>query len=398
MLVETIIMVIGLLLGIGVVQLWGLRMSGVLVVPLLAIYGLYDIDSLVIFIVSTLAAYIALYIVKKGSFAYGRSLLLIAIFSGALVPLLTLFFASQYYDPYLLTERGVPLHEDALDFSYTEVEFVGTILPGIAAYNFHQLSAGRRLNDAIMSLAVLIGLMIFAVVLLEPLAPVQANLDLPPILHSTESDIADIYGTTLPSRGYEGVVPLEIGGTAVIVGFALAELVRSRWGFRVDGMIAVPLLAIFSLQTVDAVILYLLVLPLTFLLIDRLEAQTGLYGRVTLALALVIGLIVALPIVPHLELDYGLIAFFPALFAGIGVYNFRRIPHSARFESLTLTAAIFTLSLAIIRPFSTPAPDGFLQTVTVSHLIAGVVLVSIGVWICWIHEQHRPSLEGVDIQ
>lgn len=382
MLVETVVMAVGLLVGIGAVQLWGLRMSGVLVVPLLAIYGLYDHASFVVFILSTIAAYITLYIVKKRTLLYGRGLLLIGVISGALVPVLALAISLYLYGAALINE----------------VEFVGTILPGIAAYNFHQLSADRRLNDALLSLGTLVGLMLLGALLLDPFVAPTDRLDLPLILHSYESDIARSLDVATLEPGYRGVVSLPVGAVAILTGLAIAELARSRWGFRADGIIGAPLLAVFSLQDAGALLLYIVVLPPTYLLIDQLEAQTGIYGRITLAIALGVALLLALPVVPLLGMEIGLIAFFSALFAGIGVYNFRRIPTTDRFESTVVTAGVIAVSLAIIRPFTTPAPGGILQTVLPIHALIALVLIVSATWICVHHEQKRPRLAGLNIQ
>lgn len=382
MLVETAIMIVGLIAGIAAVQLWSLRMSGVLVVPLLAIYGLYDHDSLPVFILSTLAAYIALYVIKKRSLLYGRGLLLAGILSGALVPVIALALSIHYYGTALLNE----------------IEFVGTILPGVAAYNLHQLSVDRRLDDVILSLFVLAGLMLLGVFLLDPLATPTDRLALPPVLHSQDSDIARRLGIAAADPGYRSVVSLSVGATAVIVGLVIAETARSRWGFRVDGIIGVPLLAIFTLQDAAALLLYLILIPLTYLLVDRFEAQTGLYGRITLAIALLLALVLALPIVPLLSIQTGLIAFFTALFAGIAVYNFRRIPTSDRFESIVVTGGALAVAYAIVRPFITPAPGGLLQTVHPVHAGIGFLLVISAAWICFNRERIRPELSGPDIQ
>lgn len=375
-------MVLGLLVGVAIVQLWGLRMSGVLVIPLLAIYGLYDNPSLVVFVLSTIAAYIALYLVKKRSLVYGRSLLLIGILSGALVPALTIAFSTSLYGTTLLNE----------------VEFVGTILPGVAAYNFHQLSVDRRITDAVLSLVVLAGLMLLGALLIEPMAPLGTDLGLPPILLSRESDIATRLGIAVANPGYQGVVPLAVAGAVVLVGLALAELIRSRWGLRADGIIGIPLLAVFTLQDAAALLLYLLVLPLTYLLIDEIEAQTGLYGRITLAIELGLALVVALPLIPLLEMDVGLIAFFAALFAGIAVYNFRRIPTDDRFETVVITAGMLAVSLAIVRPFTTPAAGGLLQSVHPVHAAGGAILVAGATWVCIQREHKRPAVPEVEIR
>lgn len=381
MLTEVCIMSIGLLVSVAVVQWWGLRLSGVMVVPLLAIYGLYNYATIPVFILSTIAAYISLHFVKQRTLLYGRGLLLAGILIGALVPLLTLVVVAYVYGVLFITE----------------IEFVGTILPGIAAYNFHQLSLERRLDDAILSLGVLTGLLILGTVLLEPLAGLRTGVDLPPILLSEESDVAAAQGLAVDDPGYQGVVPITLGGAVIGLGLFLAEAVRSRWGLRAGGIIAIPLLAVFSLQDAGAVVLYLLVLPIVYGAIAKLEGQTLLYGRIILSVSLMASLAVALPFVAILGMEIGLIAFFSAIFAGISVYNFRRVPPIDRFQTVLVTAGVFAISIAFLRVFVEPAPGGLFQLLGIAHLVGGALLLTAAVWACYQIERKQPDLNQLNV-
>ena len=376
MLTEVVIMCLGLLVSVAVVQLWGLRMCGVLVIPLLAIYGLYNYATIPIFVSSAAAAYVSLHIVKTRTLLYGRGLLLAGILSGALVPLLALAFVTSVYDTAVITD----------------VVFIGTILPGIAAYNLHQLSLERRFDDALLSLAVLTGLLILGTVLLEPLSSAQTVAPLPPILHARGSDVAAAQGIATSGHGYDGVVPLALGGTVVAFGLVLSEVVRSRWGLRAGGIIAIPLLAIFSLQDAGALLLYLLVAPLVYGLVATLEEQTLLYGRIILAVSLAASLVLALPFVTLLGIDAGLIGLFAAIFAGISVYNFRRIPPVDRFQTVAVTGGVFVVSIAVLRAFVAPSPDGLFPTVTAVHVLGGGRIVAVAVRACYRLERKQPTL------
>lgn len=382
MFLTTLLLVVGLIAGVLAVQLGSFRMSGVLTVPLLAVYGLYNYATVPVFVLSALAAYVVLTYVKSRTFLYGRRLLLLAVITGALVPITTLAILD---------------HWSAATF-ISEVEFIGSILPGIAAYNLHQLDTDRRVNDAILSLGVLIGLILLGVALLEPFAPLQAETAWPPILHSAESDVAAVQDLTLDTEGYRSVVSLPVGGGIILLGLAFAELARDRWGLRADGIIAVPLLAIFSLQTADALVLYLLLVPLTYIAIDRLEAQTGFYGRISLAFAIACGVLIGLPLVPVVGIQIGLIAFFCGIFAGITVYNLRRIPTVDRFHSLLITAGLYTAALSLIRIVTTPASGGLLPTVHSVHIAGAVVAVIIAVWVCYRKEERRPAITQTSVQ
>lgn len=87
MIVAITLMVLGLLAGVVVVQYRAYRLSGVLVVPLLAVYALYNFATLPMFVLAFLVAYAALYAVERWTLLYGRALLLTGILIGAAVPL-----------------------------------------------------------------------------------------------------------------------------------------------------------------------------------------------------------------------------------------------------------------------------------------------------------------------
>lgn len=129
MLIATTVFLLGLLAGIGAVQLFGLRLGGVIIVPLVAVYLLRSFATFPVFVLSTLAAYLSLSYTKRRLPIYGRQLFLLAIVVGALVPLTVVELLSLG----LGVERTL-----------SEVEFIGSVLPGVAAYNFHRLEPERR--------------------------------------------------------------------------------------------------------------------------------------------------------------------------------------------------------------------------------------------------------------
>lgn len=137
MLVATAVMLVGLLAGIAAAQLRGLRLGGVIVVPLVAVYLLWSFATFPVFLVSTVAAYAAVWVVKRRVPLYGRSLFVVSVLVGSLVP--TAMFE--------LAALGA-----VLDVEARGVAFVGSVLPGIAAYNFHRLELEDRILDALYSL------------------------------------------------------------------------------------------------------------------------------------------------------------------------------------------------------------------------------------------------------
>jgi hypothetical protein len=237
MIVAATVVLVGLLLGIIAVQEWELRLSGVIVVPLLAVYALYDFHSLAVFGVGTLATYVGLAILQRRTLLYGRSLLLAAVAIGAIVPLASLAIPSLLGSSELLAETA----------------FIGSVLPGIAAYNYHQLEGRKRVADVLGSLAALAGLLALGAALISPSTAATIGSVTPPVLFRAASDIAVARGAVVGTVETVSVVSLPVELFALLVGVVVSEVVYARWGVRINGLIAVPLLVLFSL--VHAVVL-----------------------------------------------------------------------------------------------------------------------------------------------
>ncbi len=134
-----LITILGLAASTALVYHTDLRLSGVVVVPLLAIYTLFSAVTLPLFIVSTAVAVAVLAIITSRTLIHGRPLFLLALAAGAIVPLTGTLATTAF---------SLPL----------ELTFMGTILPGVAAYNYHRLDADTRFTDVAASGAVFVGL------------------------------------------------------------------------------------------------------------------------------------------------------------------------------------------------------------------------------------------------
>lgn len=145
MLIATAVLLCGLVAGIIAAQLYGLRLGGVLIVPLVAVYLLRSFGTFPVFVLSTVAAYASISYIKTRLPLYGRQLFVLSIFIGALVPVTIVE----------LLVAGV-----GAETAITDVEFLGSVLPGIAAYNFHRLDTEQRVLDGVVSLAVLLFLVV----------------------------------------------------------------------------------------------------------------------------------------------------------------------------------------------------------------------------------------------
>ncbi|WP_440772327.1 poly-gamma-glutamate biosynthesis protein PgsC/CapC [Natronorubrum sp. DTA28] len=376
MIVAATLTVLGLVIGIGIVQWHGLRLSGVLVVPLFAVYALYDFVALPAFALATVVAYAGLTVLQRRTLLFGRQLLLASMGISMIVPLGVLGG---------LTVIGFPT------LTLSAVTFVGSILPGVAAYNYHQLEADRRRDDVLLSVSALIGLIGVGVALVNlRLAPYLGQLT-PPVLYGHNSDIAAIQQASVGDAVFSLGASLSLVFGAILVGMVVSEGAYLRWGIRLNGIIALPLLALFTLQSVSVLPLYAAGLAVVYWLLAQIHRRTLLYGRVLLAIGLVIAVAGSVPIGIVAPVTSGLHLFFTAILVGIGAYNLHRMPPEHRSTSLALSAGAFVLFVGILGLLITPAETGLLADPGLIEFGIGAVAVTAGAIASIRLERLRPS-------
>ncbi|SDR31973.1 poly-gamma-glutamate biosynthesis protein PgsC/CapC [Natronobacterium texcoconense] len=359
MIVAATLTVLGLLIGIGIVQQYGLRLSGVLVVPLFAVYALYDFVAIPAFALGIVAAYGGLMVLQRRTFLFGRQLLLASMGISMAVPLGV--FGG-------LTLAGVP------GLTLSEFTFIGSILPGVAAYNYHQLESDRRRDDVLLSAATLLGLTGLGVALVNlPLAPYLGTIT-PPVLYGEGSDIAAVQDATISDGETPLEAPLPLILAAIFVGMVVSEGAYLRWGIRLNGIIALPLLALFTLRSAAVLPLYLVALAVVYGLITLLHRWSLLYGRVLLASGLVIAILVSVPVAMLAPVTSGIHLFFTAILSGIGAYNFHRMPPKHRSTSFVLSAGAFVAFLGGLQLLIDPSPAALVSDPNII-LIATVAIV-----------------------
>ncbi|WP_276272910.1 poly-gamma-glutamate biosynthesis protein PgsC/CapC [Haloarcula litorea] len=358
MLIATTIVLLGLLAGIAAAQLRGLRMGGVIVVPLVAVYLLRSFGTFPVFVISILAAYVAIGFVKQRVPLYGRQLFVLSILVGALVPVTAFELVAFGFD-----FRG----------AVAGVEFVGSILPGIAAYNFHRLELEERVLDAVVSLATLlfltvvgIGLTIF--VGLTPLSEV-----LSPLLLSPESDIAIAFGLTVDRPPLPVIASNRLTLGLVALGMAIAEFLRARYGLRVAGVIVLPLVALIAFRNVWLLPVWVVTSVLVYVGVRFVHRWTLLYGRVLLAVGIILGLLATISLSVVVPTRHGLLPFFVGLFGGITAYNVHVVPPAERPATVAATLAVLVVVTFAARLAIVPPPSGVLQDVRQVHLAAGAL-------------------------
>jgi MFS family permease len=375
MIVAVALTVVGMLLAIAVVHLTDFRLSGVLLAPVLAVYGLYEIYTVPVLLGSFTLAFVVLGLLERWTRLFGCQLLVASILAGLAVPFLLGAVVSGVWIYY------IPV---------TEVAAVGCLLAGVAAFEYRQLDPDRRRWDAfasLASLAVLLGLGAWLVA--SKLAVGVASL-FPLLLLSAESDIAVLGGTVIGTSDPQFlspylVVPLILGGVI------LSEWGCKRWGIRLLGTVVVPLLALITLTHAIYLYSFVLLLSVVFVAIDYTHRRTLLYGRVLLSLSVVFALLAMLPVAYFYYRLSGFHFFLVAGFAGVGAYNLHRMPGVDRVHTLSLSGGFFVAFLYGISTALYPASGGIGAPFTRIELAVATVVIAIATWSAILLEYRRQT-------
>lgn len=222
MIVAVAVTSLGLLLVSVVTQLFGYRLGGSITVPVLAVYTLKNVYMLPIFVLSTALAYVGLWVAKKRTLLYGQDELLMPMAVGSGVPVL------------LFVILGVVI----LD-SLRTVVFVGSILPGLAAFNYHRVKPEYQVWDLLAAILLFIGLTVLGWLLITPgLAGSLGTLTLP-ALYTETADVAVFKSAAVTTELEPTILARPVAVALFLVGLVLSERVRDRYGLRI-GLIPSP--------------------------------------------------------------------------------------------------------------------------------------------------------------
>jgi len=374
--VATLVAALGFLAVAVMTQLFGYRLGGTITIPILAVYTLKTALMLPVFVFSTAISFLGLYVLKRRTLIYGRDELVTAILIGTLVPVAMLF---------AYVEAG---------FELRSIVFVGSILPGLAAYNFHQLKPEYRRGDVLTTIGLFLGLVAIGWALVTPgIARAYGTLT-PPVLFSSTADVAVAKDAVVAIAPEPPVVPRLVAVGVLTVGLAVAEALRSRFDVRV-GVITAALLAIFTLANAWFLALYAVIFVVAFGLMEATNWLTLRYGRVLLGTGTAVALVFAVFVTLSLPISRGLTAFFTAVIAGVSAYNAHATAPRENRLVLPLQIAVFVPTLLVIRLFSAPTPRGVPQTLSPAVWVTGAVVVGAAL----LYARHRtirqPSDEAV---
>ena len=377
MLVAAGVTALGLLLVGVTTQLFGYRLGGTISIPVLAVYTLKNVLMLPIFVFSTAVAYAGLWLVKQRTLLYGRDELLFTMAVGSGVPIL------------LLVALDTQLPE-----SLRAVAFLGSILPGLAAYNYHQLKPQYRRYDLLTATALYLGLLALGWLLITPALAETVGQVTPPALYTRTTDAAVYKGAALQTDLEPKILARPLVAVLFLLGLLLAERVRSRYGIRI-GLIALPLLAIYALASRWLILLYVLLLGLAAAFLHLTHVRTLLYGRVLISLTTAFTLVVSVPIVVFLPITRGLSAYFVAILAGIAAYNWHTAPGKKGRLFVPLQLGIFAVMVLIARAAGRVLPDGVPQTLTLFTISRGLFVAVVCLVIVELYTVYQPAHDDV---
>jgi hypothetical protein len=364
MLVAVTVTALGVL-SVGVItQLFGYRTGGTIAIPVLAVYTLKNVLMLPIFLVSTLVAYVGLYVVKHRTLVYGRDELLVAMAIGSGVPLVL-----------LLSVWSV------LPESLRSVVFIGSILPGLAAYNYHQLKPQYRKWDLLTTAGLFVALTAVGWSLVSPSLVDTVGSVTEPVLYSATADVAVFKDAVVAEELDRTILDRPVAVVVFLVGVALAERIRSRYGVR-TGLVAMALLAIYALANTWLLVLYLAVLVVAYVGLKAVHYVTLLYGRVLISVATATALVAVVPLALALPITRGLSAYFVAILAGVNAYSWHVTAPAQRVLFVPLQVGSFLLLVAttqlvsLFRPTLVPqvfgVPSGLAMLVGAALCVAFV--------------------------
>ncbi|MCD2204734.1 poly-gamma-glutamate biosynthesis protein PgsC/CapC [Halobacterium sp. KA-6] len=361
MLAAIAIMVLGICATAAVSQSSGYRLGGVMVLPLLVVYTFREPISPVVFVVATAAAWGSLWLLREYTLNHGRRVFLVGVVVGALVSIVTTAVLT-----FLVS-----------DVTYYDAEIVGSIFPGIAAYNLMRLDPRDRRADLLGMLAVYVGLVAFGLAVVYALGIFHPRV--PPVLLLPTSEAASWLGLTPVGEPTPHVVPRWLAISVLITDVVVYEALRARYDLRLAGVILVPLLAVFTVRYADAVIVYALGATAVFFVVSLVHWSSLLYGRNLLAVGLVTGLVYAAGIgVAQPVPAPGITLFFVGLFTGIGAYNLHRVAPKNRAASIRLSAALFVVFYAVLLAF-VEVPASGLDPLGIGYAAIAVILIVLAV-------------------
>jgi len=382
MIVAALVLVAGFLAVSYVTQTRGLRMGGTIVVPVLALYTLKNFVALPVFLVSFGLAYVALWAAKRYTLVYGRTEVVVSIVAGSMLPLALLFLSG---------------FTDAADvFDLHSALFVGSVLPGLAAYNVQQLKPEYRRQDIGYAAGIYVGLLAVGAALVDPRLASTLATHTPLVLFAKTSDVAVVRGAVVSGTLYPVLLSRTLAVALLVVAFLGSEWGRSRFGVRA-GVVSMGLLAIYATASKWLVFAFLLELVAVIFVVGVVHWMTLWYGRVLVGVGSATAVALSVPLAMTLPIVRGLSAVFIAVLVGTTAYNDHVTAPRERRMRIPLMMLVFSPMFLAARVLGEPYGTGLLADLpTVPALLA---LTVVAMSACYLLLRHygieQPSDETV---
>ncbi|UGV40261.1 poly-gamma-glutamate biosynthesis protein PgsC/CapC [Methanococcoides orientis] len=360
MLIAVLLGVIGILSVIILTQFYGYRLGGVIVVPVLAVYTCKNFLMLPLFFAGAIIAYVGLRYLQKKTMIYGRDELVATLLLGSVLPVIALFFM-----------KGV-------GYDLTDVVFFGSILPGLAAYNYSRIKPEYRLHDAMASVGIFIGLVAAAWFLVTPAISDAIGMLTPAILFSPTSDLALLKNAAVDTYPAPAIIDRFSAFILFMVSLILSEFVRKVSGIRV-GVVSMAILAIFSIENKWFFALYFINLFASFIGISLIQKATLIYGRNLIGLGTCISLLLTIPLVFIFPVSRGLSIFFLGLIAGLNAYNLHVTPPAERKLFVPLQLSLLAPLIVLARALGEGQPQGLFHEFGLVQLLVVVLGAAISI-------------------
>jgi len=378
--IEAVLVVAGGLFGTAIItQIYGYRLGGTVTLPILALYTLKTFWMLPLFILSGIVGYVALHIAREHTLIYGRQELQVALIAGSVPPVILLILLPSVY----------PVAEGTI----TQLSFLGGIVPGLAAYNFHHIRPEFRWTELAVAAGFTTILIAGGALLVSPQTAILTEFT-PSILFSQTSDIAQFRNAVVQRD-----IPQEIAARPVIilllgVGMVITETIRARLGFSI-GIITIGLLALFTVSSRRLLFLFLLIAPICFAVITICKRRFMLYGRVLIGIGTATGVLLTPVGLQLLGGARGLSALFVGMIAGIDAYNVHTTAPAERRQSIPLAIGVYALLVLLTRVFVSPFRRGFPQELGIFQVGGLLLLAALGIGLAIRFHTPLPSDETV---
>ena len=375
-LIATFIAALGFVSVALITQLRGYRLGGTITLGVVTVYTLKNFVMFPVFLLSTALAYLGLDLLKRRTLIYGRDELIAAILIGTLIPVIALTTLSE------------------LASDVRNIAFIGSILPGLAAYNYHQMKPEYRRQDLGATLGLFAVLFALGAALVSPSIAQLVSPLTPPILLAQSSEIAVFRGAVAVEVTEQPLMPRQVLVFVLMVGLIAAEYLRARFDVR-TGVIAAALLAVFTLENQWLFVLYVTIFGCSYLIVTVVHHRTLRYGRVLLGIGTAAAALMTVVVTVLLPISRGLAAFFTGIVAGVMAYNTHATAPAERRVVFPLQLLVFVPLLIVLRLIAAPGDAGFPQAVTLPVMLGAVVVTGAALWYAYTATVAQPDDSAV---